>query len=159
MKNKKKMYSRFLTIALAFLFSVLISSPAQASDVEESEKKAVVFLLDASGSMTGNDPNRYAIDSIAQLIYTLPTNYEVGFVAYNSDVCTLQGFLGNSQRNRIMDAADSVEYKGYSNAGAGLDAAVGMLESAAADEREIILLSDGEIFMEDEETTSQSQKA
>ena len=41
MKNKKKMYSRFLTIALAFLFSVLISSPAQASDVEESEKKAV----------------------------------------------------------------------------------------------------------------------
>lgn len=159
MKNKKKMYSRFLTIALAFLFSVLISSPVQASNVEESEKKAVVFLLDASGSMTGNDPNRYAIDSIAQLIYTLPTNYEVGFVAYNSDVCTLQGFLGNSQRNRIMDAADSVEYKGYSNAGAGLDAAVGMLESAAADEKEIILLSDGEIFMEDEETTSQSQQA
>ena len=159
MKNKKKTHSRFLIITLAFLLSVLVSFPTQASDKEEPGKKAVVFLLDASGSMTGNDPNRYAIDSIAQLIYTLPTNYEVGFAAYNSDVCTLQGFLGNSQRSRIMDAADSVEYKGYSNAGAGLDEAVRMLESAAAEEKDIILLSDGEILMEDEEATLQSQKA
>lgn len=159
MKNKKKSYSRFLIFTLMLLFSVLVSSPASGSDGEKSGQKAVVFLLDASGSMTGNDPNRYAIDSIAQLIYTLPTDYEVGFLAYNSDVCTLQGFLGNSQRSRIMDAADTVEYNGYSNAGAGLDEAVGMLETVAAEEKDIILLSDGEILMEEEETTAQSEKA
>lgn len=159
MKNMKKIHSRFLIMALSFLFAFLLSFSAQASQGEENRQKAVVFLLDASGSMTGNDPNRYAIDSIAQLIYTLPTNYEVGFLAYNSDICTLQGFLGNSQRSRIMDAAETVEYSGYSNAGAGLEEAVLMLESSPAAEKDIILLSDGEILMEDEETTAQSEKA
>lgn len=159
MENRKKTHSRFLIITLVFLLFVPVFLPIQVYGGEEPVEKAVVFILDASGSMTENDPNRYAIDSIAQLIYTLPSNYEVGFAAYHSDVCTLQGFLGNSQRSRIMDAAEAVEYKGYSNAGAGLEEAVGMLEAAAAEEKDIILLSDGEILMEDEETTMQSQNS
>ncbi len=141
---------------LVFLVFVLASFPAQASD--KNGQKAVVFLLDVSGSMKTNDPNRYAIDSIAQLIYTLPTNYDVGFAAYSSELSALQGFLGNSQRSRIMEAAQAVEYSGYSNPGAGLNEAVMMLKNSNAEEKDIILLSDGEILMEDEETTSQSEE-
>ncbi|MCM1259255.1 MAG: VWA domain-containing protein [Roseburia sp.] len=124
MKNMKKIHSRFLIMTLFFFFAFMLSFSAQASEGEESRQKAVVFLLDASGSMTGNDPNRYAIDSIAQLIYTLPTNYEVGFLAYNSDICTLQGFLGNSQRSRIMDAAETVGGVYYSHQALDIQTAI-----------------------------------
>ena len=117
---------------LVFLVFVLASFPAQASD--KNGQKAVVFLLDVSGSMKTNDPNRYAIDSIAQLIYTLPTNYDVGFAAYSSELSALQGFLGNSQRSRIMEAAQAVEYSGYSNPGAGLNEAVMMLKNSNAED-------------------------
>ncbi|MDE6906021.1 MAG: VWA domain-containing protein [Lachnospiraceae bacterium] len=158
MKNKKKTLGKFLMVILIFHVFALAPFPAQASEEKGYGQKAVVFVLDVSGSMKTNDPNRYAIDSIAQLIYTLPTNYDVGFAAYSSEICALQGFLGNSQRSRIMEAAQAVAYNGYSNAGAGLDEAVLMLKNSNAEEKEIVLLSDGEILMEDEETTSLSEE-
>lgn len=159
MVNNNYVRKGFLMIMLVSLCLVQKPIFTQASDKDELGRKAVVFLLDTSGSMKNNDPNRYAIDSIAQLIYTLPTNYDVAFVAYSSEISALQGFLGNSQRSRIMDAAEAVEYNGYSNAGAGLSEAVQMLESVSAKEKDIILLSDGEILMEDEEATSLSQES
>ena len=69
MRTSKK--QRFLTIILSFLLCLTVPLPASAFEPEASDTKEVVFLLDASGSMKTNDPNRYAIDSIAQLIYTL----------------------------------------------------------------------------------------
>ena len=61
-----------------------VSSSAPPQQNSGSIQKAVVFTLDASNSMNGNDRNRLAIDSIAQLIYSLPSNYVVGVVAYLS---------------------------------------------------------------------------
>ena len=52
-----------------------VSSSAPPQQNSGSIQKAVVFTLDASNSMNGNDRNRLAIDSIAQLIYSLPSNY------------------------------------------------------------------------------------
>lgn len=49
------------------------------------------------------------------LSYTLPTNYEVGFVAYNTEVCAGQAPLDNGQREQIMKLAKGVQYSGYSN--------------------------------------------
>ena len=40
--------------------------------------------------MNTNDRERLAKDSIAQLIYSLPSNYYVGFAAYNTSVVSLQ---------------------------------------------------------------------
>lgn len=172
---RKKFHERFFAVILVSLLTVILSNTVYASVSKEdtmlsddlasqpvhilTNRKAVVFLLDASGSMKTNDPDRYAVDSIAQLIYTLPANYEVGFVAYNAEVCAVQGFVGNSQRKRIMETADSVQYAGYSNAGAGMEEAVSMLEAAGAEEKSIVLLSDGEILLEKEEDTSQSCSA
>lgn len=138
-----------------FLLAVTIPYSVYAEDTTGTEK-AVVFLLDASGSMKTNDPNRYAIDSIAQFIYTLPSNYKIGFVAYNAEVCTIQPLLDNTHRSGIMEAAEAVRYTGYSNAGAGMDQAVGMLSACSAVEKDIVLLSDGECLMEDEAATALS---
>lgn len=119
----------------------------------------MVFLLDASGSMKTNDPNRYAIDGITQLIYTLPTNYEVGFVAYITEVCAGQHLLDNDQRGKIMELANGIQYSGYSNAGAGPKQAVAFLEESPAVEKTIVMLSDGEFLMASEELTRQSQES
>ena len=68
---------------ILFIFSISFLPLKVKATEQETEKKSIIFLLDASGSMVDNDPNRLAIDSIAQLIYSLPSNYYIGFVAYN----------------------------------------------------------------------------
>ena len=52
-----------------------------------------------------------------------------------------------------MELADRVQYNGYSNAGAGLERAVELLEQSSAAKKDIVLLSDGEFLMADEELT------
>ncbi|MDY4095099.1 MAG: VWA domain-containing protein [Lachnospiraceae bacterium] len=79
----------------------------------------------------------------------LPSNYEVGFVAYNTSVCAQQTLLKNDERGQIMELADRVQYNGYSNAGAGLERAVELLEQSSAAKKDIVLLSDGEFLMAD----------
>lgn len=148
-----------LGMVLSVMLYIVLPIPTYASDINNSDTKAVVFLLDASGSMKTNDPQRYAIDSIAQLIYTLPSNYEVGFVAYNTEVCATQTLVGNEQRDQIMDVAMDVRYADYSNAGAGLEQAVALLETSQAAEKSIVMLSDGEFLMKNEDLTEQSHIA
>lgn len=154
MKRHRK--AIFCVIILSVMLYTALPVSAYASDMDT---KAVVFLLDASGSMKTNDPQRYAIDSIAQLIYTLPSNYEVGFVAYNTEVCASQELLDNSGRDQIMELAGSVSYEDYSNAGAGLEQAVALLASRQASKKSIVMLSDGEFLMKDDELTAQSYAA
>ena len=115
-----------------------------------------MFLLDASESMKTNDPDRHAIDSIAQVMYSLPSDYKVGFIAYSTEVCAMQELLDNSQRDQIVKATDDVQYQGYSNAGAGLAAAVNLFSEKGA-EKYIVMLSDGEIDMPDNEQTEESR--
>lgn len=146
---------KYLTAVCIFLTAVTAPYLTYAQTKAETER-AVVFLLDVSGSMKTNDPNRYAIDGIAQLIYTLPSNYKVGFLAYNSEVCASRPLSDNAHRSEIMETAEKVQYTGYSNAGAGMEQAVEMLSMDSAIEKDIILLSDGECLMGDEAATSQA---
>lgn len=156
--EKRKRISVFLTVLSVILYTVLaIPIYTYAEETATTDTKAIIFLLDASGSMKTNDPQRYAIDSIAQLIYTLPSNYEVGFVAYNTEVCADQELLDNSLREQIMDLALGVQYAGYSNAGAGLKQAVKLLASDRSSEKSIVMLSDGEFLMNDEALEKQSR--
>lgn len=133
-----------------------VSSSAPPQQNSGSIQKAVVFTLDASNSMNGNDRNRLAIDSIAQLIYSLPSNYVVGVVAYNTDVVAAQGMADSGSRDSIMKAADSVRYTGYTNAGTGLTKALELLDTVEASEKTVVMLSDGEIVMQDDAATAVS---
>lgn len=121
-----------------------------------SAKNAVVFLLDSSNSMNSNDRNRLAKDSIAQLIYSLPSNYLVGFVAYNTDVVAAVPLQGSDQRQNVMTTVNNVKYIGYTNAGAGLAKALEVLETNSGGKKTVVILSDGEIIMQNDSTTAQS---
>ncbi|MBQ9989544.1 MAG: VWA domain-containing protein [Lachnospiraceae bacterium] len=152
-----------IKFCILLLFNILLyitqSTSIFAADNMEPDIKAVVFLLDTSGSMQTNDPSGYALDGIAQLVYTLPTNYEVGFVAYHTEVAAIQPLVGNDQREQVIRAAEGVEYKGYSNAGAGLEAAVELFQERTEAEKHIVLLSDGEVLLAEEEGTSRSRES
>ncbi len=155
MRKKFSLVHFFIVVCI---FLLVVKNPCFVY-AEGTKEKAVVFLLDVSGSMKSNDPNRYAIDSIAQFIYTLPSNFEIGFVAYNAEVCAEQILLKNAHRNEIMKVAETVQYTGYSNAGAGMMQAVEMLLDTSATEKAIVLLSDGECLMQDEDATKISYTA
>ena len=150
--------TKFCIFLLCLLLWVIKPIFVNAAEETDLNTKAVVFVLDTSGSMQQNDPKGYARDGIAQLIYTLPTNYEVGFVAYNTEISASQPLVENDQREQIMKAAGEVKYRGYSNAGAGLEQAVEFLEESRAVEKHIVLLSDGEFLCSSEEETDLSRQ-
>ena len=138
------------------LCQVVSAAELQNDNNDHSVQKAIVFAVDASNSMNGNDGNRFAIDSIAQLIYSLPSNYYVGVVAYNTDVIAAVGMSDSENRDSIMAAANFVRYIGYTNAGAGLTKAMELLDTIDAAEKTVVMLSDGEIIMQDDTATALS---
>lgn len=153
--NRRK---HWLSVMIAVLIVGLQPVTSLASETQIPDK-AIIFVLDASGSMKTNDPNRLAIDGMAQLIYTLPTNYKVGMIAYNTDIVLSQEPVPSTGREPVIAKANAVMYAGYTNAGAGLKRAVEMLADAEMTEKHIVLLSDGEIQMADDEATGQSEAA
>ena len=106
-----------------------VQTQAAAAALPPSTSKAVVFLLDASNSMTVNDQERLAKDGIAQLLYSLPSHYRVGFAAYNTSVVSSVGMMDSNAREPVMEAVDAVSYTGYTNAGAGLAAGLALLDT------------------------------
>lgn len=142
-------------LVLCILLSSVVQT-VQATEQAMPVSSSVVFALDASNSMNSNDRDRLAKDSIAQLIYSLPSDYSVGFVAYNNDVASEVALQDASHRTNIMAAVEDVQYIGYTNAGAGLSKALELLESSDAPQKTVVILSDGEIVMQNDTTTTKS---
>lgn len=154
-RTYRKTFCRFFYLT-AFLLMIAVYTPSHAYAKELPDGKFIVFVLDASGSMKTNDPQRLAIDSIAQLIYSLPSDYQVGFVAYNAGIAASADFVSADGRKQVMDKAETVEYTGYSDAGAGLSSAIEMFAEQKAQGGHVVLLSDGEIFLQSSEETEAS---
>lgn len=154
-RTYRETFRRFFYLT-AFLLMIAVYTPSHAYAEELPDGKFIVFVLDASGSMKTNDPQRLAIDSIAQLIYSLPSDYQVGFVAYNAGIAASADFVSADGRKQVMDKAETVEYTGYSDAGAGLSSAIEMFAEHKAQGGHVVLLSDGEIFLQSSEETEAS---
>ncbi len=156
-RKEIRRHIQFSLLLTGILLSIFFCLPVDAKETQD-DRNTVLFLLDTSSSMKENDPERLAIDSIAQFVYTLPTNYRTGFVAYNSDIAAECAPLESGQRSRIMELAEQAAYTGYSNAGAGLSLATEYLKSEGGGGKHIVLLSDGEILMEDDAGTNESRR-
>lgn len=153
--RKKQSLSLFLSILFV---AISLVAPAYAADGAEPAETghAVIFVLDASNSMNSNDRDRLAIDSIAQLIYSLPSDFEVGFAAYNTEVTAETALVDSGHRGTVMAAAETVRYIGYTNAGAGLSLALEQLKATQAVDKSVVILSDGEIVMQNDQKTAES---
>ena len=128
-----------------------ISAAAELKDQNQNE---IIFLLDVSNSMNTTDKEYQVVDSIKQMISILPSNYSVGLVTYGSAVQDVLGI--DSKRNTIIESLDQVKYSGYTDAGSGLEKAIGLFSSDESSKKTIILMSDGEILTETEEGTVES---
>ena len=80
----------------------------------------------------------------------------MGFVAYNAGIAASADFVSADGRKQVMDKAETVEYTGYSDAGAGLSSAIEMFAEQKAQGGHVVLLSDGEIFLQSSEETEAS---
>ncbi len=169
---KKAGYLKHTSLLIMLVLIIASCLPALAKE-EQTTGKSVIFLLDTSGSMKTNDPDRLVLDSMAQLIYSLPSDYETGIVSYSSEASLLSDVTDaeteyaektvadttEPTRNySIAELAASVKYQGYSNAGAGLGCAVDALADTDSEEKYIVMFSDGEILMKEEEDTQESRR-
>ncbi|SDL49274.1 Ca-activated chloride channel family protein [Dendrosporobacter quercicolus] len=139
-----------------WLFALFISFWSAFHSVTAAEavkKHEIVFLLDVSYSMNTTDAEKLAPDCLEEILYTLPSNYMVGLVTYGSDVQAVKPV--DAGREQVSAALRQVNYSGYTNAGAGLERALGLFQDSTAD-KTVILLSDGEIMLDNPAATQVS---
>lgn len=144
----KKIWTALSCLILCMIFSQVVFAEGSIS-----ADKSVIFVIDTSGSMKSNDPDRLAVDSISQFIYSLPSDYKAGLVAYSAQVGVLQAPVAGTSRKMVAEQALQLKYEGYSDAGEGLLSAVSLLAEDDAQEKYIVMLSDGEILLENDTST------
>ena len=137
--------------ACCIFISVFVITDAK--ETVQSLRKDGIVVLDCSKSMEDVDNEYLAIDFVKGLSAAVPRNYRIGVVAYNDEVCVRLP-LGSSYI-MVGDELEGIEYKRYGNAGAGLEEALKLFDDVEA-ERQIILISDGEIKMNLDEKTNES---
>ncbi len=137
MKKLKKL-GCWLCISL-----LLFSADAMGTQAEERQpgQRQLVFLLDESDSMRG-DLWEQALDEIAMIVAALPPEYEAALVTYSDDVNNIIDF-GDLYADEINGFLE-MQPKGYTNTGIALEKALGLF-SGTADDKQIIIISDGEI--------------
>lgn len=155
MKKRRTVFSAllaafFLTACRVF---ICVASEKVQFDLNDSE---VVFLLDTSGSMNQHDADRLAIDAVKQAVYSLPSNYRVGLVAYNTGIQMMIPFEEDLVQWDIL--MDKLSYSGYTNAGEASKQAIEMFSEREGINRYIIMLTDGEIDMPDSQEKDYSQQ-
>lgn len=142
--------------ALSCLMLCMIFSNVAFAEEPILADKSVIFVIDTSGSMKSNDPDRLAVDSISQFIYSLPSDYKAGLVAYSAQVGVLQAPVAGVSRKMVAEQALQLKYEGYSDAGEGLSSAIRLLVEDDTQEKYIVMLSDGEILLENKTSTEEA---
>lgn len=150
---KKKIIKILIIVLLISFVSVRTTVRAQE---ELQRDREIVIVMDCSKSMEDVDSQYLAFDFVKGLAASLPQNCRMGFVAYNNEVCASLP-LG-SGCTEIEDTLGGLRYRQYGNAGAGMEAAVALFGDSQA-EKNVLLISDGEIMMNTGEGTEESVRA
>lgn len=156
-KIRKKLFIWIIGILLCSgVFGAIFRTFAGEQDTYVSTKKGeLVFLLDTSVSMNTQDLDRRVIEAIRRTAYILPSDYSLGLVAYNTEIQAAVPL--STDLERLEQQLDSLYYAGYTNAGEGLDQAVRLFSQEDGVERSIILLTDGEIDMPNQQQKETSR--
>ena len=127
--------------------TVLLRMTLQAETAVESSGNNLVFLIDVSGSMYQTDKLPLLQKTFSSLVDQLTARDKVSIVTYSGkEAVVLDGCAGN-ERDRILNAINSLSAYGSTNGQAGLERAY---EIAAKNRIEggnnrIIMASDGDL--------------
>lgn len=145
--GKRRVCRVYIALTTIFVLTLCCVCPCLASNTKQFDLNdgEVVFLLDTSVSMNKQDKDGLAVDAVRQAVYSLPENYQVGLVAYNTGIQTIISF--GEDIASWDEALDDIVYSGYTNAGEALQQAIGMFSDREDVNRYIVMLTDGEIDM------------
>lgn len=138
-------------VMLLLFFSLLFPVRTFGAEKNEvTEKKQIIFLLDASKSMQGDGQWTRAADSACMIASALPQEYEVALLVYNTEIVYEEDFGNIDQKTR--HALETMELEGYTTPAVALEKAADMFDHAATDKR-VVFISDGEISLREQSET------
>ena len=140
-----------ISALLSSIIAMFLHTTSIAQDPTQQDREVVV-LLDCSKSMEDVDSQYLAFDFVKGLAAALPRNCKMGIVAYNNEICASLP-IGSSSTD-IEKVLSGLQYRQYGNAGAGMEAAVACFQNNQVD-KQILLISDGEIMMDTKEGTEE----
>lgn len=125
-----------------------IGLQAKAVETDPEEGHNLVFLIDTSGSMYGEDRLDLVKRAFLMLLEELNPNDTVSIVAYASqDRVVIEGAKVGGEKTRIMEAISELEAGGYTNGSAGILRAYEIAEKYMVENgvNRILLATDGDL--------------
>lgn len=126
------------------LFSFFLSGSASAGGVD------AVLLIDSSGSMAKNDPDKLRVPAAKMFMSLLGDADRIGLISFSDNGYPVLHLTspGPKTNARILSSADKVSSKGvYTNLHAATDKGLAMLAKEGKDGQEpmLVLMSDGKM--------------
>ena len=125
----------------------LVRVGVQAEVIEDAERQpvALTFVVDTSGSMAGPERLGLVRESLSILVEELDRDDTVAIVTYSGDSGIILEPTEVRERDRILDAIDSMRSGGNTNLQAGLDTGYELAREAFRDDgvNRVIVASDG----------------
>lgn len=127
--------------------SVLMILGLQAAEIETEQKNNLVFLIDVSGSMMSKDKLPLLKSSFTYLVEQLGENDIISIVTYSGKEEVVLDSCEGTQKQRILNAINSLEASGSTNGQAGLQKAYELAERNFIEDgnNRIIMASDGDL--------------
>jgi len=126
--------------------------------------KEIVFVLDNSGSMKQNDPNRITKDVVTGFIKNVDAGSRLGMIIFGKDARVLEPLTeitGTPADAKFIDSLSRLDYRGQlTNTPTGIERAIYELKTNGKEnaDRIIILLTDGIIDTGDIKRNVESER-
>ncbi len=120
-----------------------------AKEVAETERtpRHLIFLIDTSGSMDGEDRIELVKRAFLMLLENMDERDHVSIVTYASKEETLSEYTSAADKTRLMEIVSDLEARGYTNGSAGLIRAYEIADryTSASQNTRILLATDGDL--------------
>ena len=139
-------------------YKIKIEQPPEAKSTPQAEAqpkpvskrpKEIVFVLDNSGSMKQNDPNRITEDVVTSFIKNVETGSRLGMVIFGKDAKVLEPLTeitGTEADTKFIDSLNYLDYQGQlTDTPTGIERAIYEFKTNGKENTDkiIILLTDG----------------
>ncbi len=136
-------------LSLILILVILLGNPVEtAADEQYAGRMAVVLVIDGSGSMVHNDPDRVRVEAARKAVDILKDGDYLAVVEFSTEaqlLVRMREVGGEAERREISALIDQAGQRGDTDILSGLRAAFHQFAGAPADARKfVILLSDGE---------------
>lgn len=111
---------------------------------EASDAKALALVIDCSSSMMEEDRLDRAKEGAIACLDLLSEKDYVTIIAFGENVKVVQPLTSASNKSTIIDAINAIDYSYATMMGAGLKSAYSQLRNVNLDDKQVIVLTDGQ---------------